>query len=193
MECYEDFYIQKRKENLKFAASLAAIFVAIVIALALLAVKAQADVVSVARAEIGKGELGWDNFGPDVLKYTKGKPVSWCAGFVSYVLTESGADFDYTLSAREIFNRANNSGDVVKDPRPGDIIVFWRGKPNGWQGHAGIVEKVDGEKIVTIEGNVGDYPAKVRRFEYQKNNIPKLLGFVRVNQSNVEKYARLTK
>lgn len=45
METYDDFYIQKRKENLKFAAGLAAIFVAIVIALALLAVKAQADVV----------------------------------------------------------------------------------------------------------------------------------------------------
>lgn len=40
-------------------------------------------------------------------------------------------------------------------PRPGDIIFFdWQ--PNGFADHVGIVEKVVGGKIYTIEGNARD-------------------------------------
>ncbi len=133
------------------------------------------SIVEVARSQLGMGEIGGGNRGPVVKKYTKGKEVAWCAGFVSWVLENSGKGKSYILRARSYWDmyRANR----VKNPASGDIIVFKRG--NG-KGHAGIVESVNGTKITTIEGNVGKYPAKVKRISYQLGKIPNLIGFVRI-------------
>jgi len=133
------------------------------------------SVVEVARSQIGKGEIGGDNRGPQVKKYTKGKEVPWCAGFVSFVLAK-GKGWDlYHLRALSFWedHRLNR----VKFPKPGDVIVFKRGYGKG---HVGIVETVDKGKITTIEGNVGPYPARVKRKTYQIGNIKNLIGFVRI-------------
>lgn len=150
--------------------------VVVVSMLLLFSALAHADAVDVAIAEIGNGEIGADNKGVHVRKYTKGLESSWCAGFVSYVLSQSGKDsLGYIVSARQYWNK----GLRVKDPKRGDVICFWRGDPKGWQGHVGIVESVSGEKITVIEGNRGSYPAKVKRVQYTLGKIPKLLGFIR--------------
>lgn len=135
-----------------------------------------------AKAEIGKGEEIRNNCGKDIRRYLRGREnLSWCAGFVSYVLFESGVkDFGYCLSAREFFNKAKVLGRITEIPEAGDLIVFYRGNRNSWQGHVGIVEKVTDKEIITIEGNVGKFPAKVKRMIYQRNNIKRLLGFVMV-------------
>ena len=88
---------------------------------------------------------------------------------------------DYSLSAKAIFNQAKRLGMIVDTPEAGDLIVFWRGDKNSWQGHIGIVEVVEGNKLTTIEGNVGKFPSKVQRVYYDFNTCPKLLGFIRVN------------
>jgi hypothetical protein len=67
-------------------------------------------------------------------------------------------------------------GLKVNDPQTGDLIIFTR--KGG--GHVGIIEKITQTTITTIEGNVGDYPAKVKRVIYQKNNIKNLLGFIKL-------------
>lgn len=135
------------------------------------------DVVSVARSQIGKGEVGGDNLGPQVKQYTKGKEVSWCAGFVSWTLTKAGKiRGNYYLSARSYWNMKSRR---VEKPLPGDIICFWRGNINSKLGHVGIVESVSDENIVCIEGNSGKYPSKVKRVTYKMGKIKNLLGFVR--------------
>lgn len=135
------------------------------------------DILHFAIKEIGRAEIGGDNKGQNVKKYTRGIESAWCAGFVSYVLHKSGHDdLGYILSAREYYNK----GKRVINPKPGDIICFWRGKKNGWMGHVGIVERVTETHIYTIEGNRGPYPAKVKRVVYNRNNIKNLLGFVRI-------------
>lgn len=136
------------------------------------------DLVKIAQSQIGKGEIGGDNKGKDVKKYTKGQEVAWCAGFVSWVRSQQEESGNYFLSARSYWKAY--SGRRVKDPKPGDIICFYRGSRGGPFGHVGIVEKVSEKTITTIEGNKGAYPAKVKRFKYQLGKIPKLLGFVRV-------------
>jgi uncharacterized protein (TIGR02594 family) len=131
--------------------------------------------VQIAETQIGKGEMYGKDAGPIVEMYTRGKDVSWCAGFVSWVRYQSGLRDYYYLSARSYW--AHRSNRVKGTPREGDIIVFSRGTH---QGHVGIIEKVQGERITTIEGNVGKFPAKVRRFHYRLGHIKHLLGFVRI-------------
>jgi len=139
----------------------------------------QESIVDIARSELGKGEFGGDNFGIDVLKYTKGRRVSWCAAFVSYVIEKTNkADFKYELGARNLLKQ----GTLVKEPIPGDLIVFWRESKNGWKGHAGIIDTVTKDRIVSIEGNKGSYPSRVVRHEYKRSELSNLLGFVRIHQ-----------
>jgi uncharacterized protein (TIGR02594 family) len=144
----------------------------IIIILGLWFSKAHADVVSIARQEIGHGELIFDNFGPDVARYMQGRQgLPWCAGFVSYCLLKSGYKLPYTLRSRTFLNY----GKRVATPKPGDLAVFARGKG----GHAGIVESCAGNKVIVIEGNTGKAPSQVRRIVY--NGTPKnLLGWVRL-------------
>lgn len=139
-------------------------------------------IVSIARAEIGRGEEWGNNKGKWVRTYLAGKEdLPWCAGFVSYVLKRSGVkDFGYQLSARAFYNKAKKCGLITNKPKAGDLIVFWRGSKNSCQGHIGIIERIDAGKIITIEGNVGKYPAKVKRITYKAGNIPQLLGFINI-------------
>lgn len=133
-------------------------------------------VLSIARSQLGRGETCGDNCGEDVLKYTRGQNVAWCAGYVSWVMTKAGKmKGKYTLSARE-FSRI---GVKTNNPMPGDVIVLRRGK-SGRLGHVGIVEKIYKDKIVCIEGNVGKFPAKVKRITYSRKNIKNLIGFYRI-------------
>ena len=48
-------------------------------------------------------------------------------------------------------------GLPVNDPKPGDLVVFWRVKQTGWQGHVGFFIKEDKENnlIYVYGGNQG--------------------------------------
>ena len=134
------------------------------------------SIVDVAKSQIGLGETCGDNCGKSIRKYTNGDNVAWCASFVSWVLKQSNKlSLGYLRSAKSYWQ----NGKRVSNPKPGDIICFYRGAPNASTGHVGIVESVYGNTIVTIQGNVGKYPSKVKRITYQINRIPKLLGFIR--------------
>jgi uncharacterized protein (TIGR02594 family) len=147
-------------------------------------------VVSIAKKEIGFGEIGENNKGKNVIKYNKGLEAPWCAGFVSYVLEQAKIDsLEYSLSAKSIYNEAKRENKLTKYPQAGDLIAFWRGSKNSWMGHIGIIEKVDNNYIYTIEGNVGDYPSNVSRFKYDRYHIPRLLGFIRIGNDK-KRYAQ---
>lgn len=159
-------------------------FFSLILAFFLFSSNAQAfsnseKIIKIAQSQIGKGEQYGNNKGPEVKKYTKGKEISWCAGFVSWTLDKANiSKKGYILSAKEYWNKYKINR--VKEPRPGDVICFYRGSRGDWTGHVGIIEKVQGQKITTIEGNVGPYPAKVMRKIYTLGHIPKLLGFIRI-------------
>lgn len=129
---------------------------------------------AVAQSQIGKGEAGANNCGPYVRRYLNGREnLPWCAGFVSYCFRRAGYNLPYTLRAKNYLKY----GKEVSHPIPGDVIVFTR----RGGGHVGIVEQVKGDTIITIEGNTGKYPSKVKRVIY--NGKPKnLLAYIRVNR-----------
>ena len=120
---------------------------------------------AVARAEIGRREGrapngAWNN---DIeyndwyvrrngAAFTRGP---WCAVFVSWVAHKAGLLGDvipehaYTPAGFAWFRKR---GLVVQRPRPGDIM-YVHYPSMGRIAHVGIVEAVDGDHIITIEGN----------------------------------------
>jgi len=125
-----------------------------------------------ARAQIGNGEQGGNNSGRYVSLYLKrNEPLPWCAGFVSFVLSKSGANVKYSLRAKDFLD----SGVKVLMPLPGDLVIFTR--KGG--GHIGIVEQVFKDYYISIEGNVGDYPSRVKRIKHSYNE-KNFLAFIRL-------------
>ncbi len=146
-------------------------------------------VAAIAEMQAGAREGGANNAGPWVEKYLNGivaAPANWCAAFVSWCYSQApgGIPFNYSLGARDIREQFRQRGwtydarDVA--PEPGDIIVWWRGQPEGWQGHIGLVHHVADGILFTIEGNKGGFPAPVAVFDYVLGRIDRLLGFGRV-------------
>lgn len=151
---------------------------------------------AVAREEAARraGEAGGDNRGPDIRAYLDGRAAEgadWCAGFVSWCHRVAAGrlgepmPFRYSLGARDIRNQFKARGWEVaptagSPPRPGDVVVWWRGAPSGWQGHIGIVEACADGVLTTIEGNRGPYPSRVARFRHVLGRMDRLLGFGRI-------------
>lgn len=136
----------------------------------------------------GAGEAGANNSGPWVEKYLDGltpPPANWCAGFVSWCYRHApgGIPFRYSLGARDVRNQFQRKGwtYAARDglPEPGDIVVWWRGQQEGWQGHIGLVHHYSDGILYTVEGNKGGYPAPVRVFDYVLSRMDRLLGFGR--------------
>lgn len=134
-------------------------------------------------------EIGADNSGAFVRKYLNGvldPPQNWCAAFVSWCFaqTSQGMPYPYSLGARDIREKFRRRGWAfdARDtrPEPGDIVVWWRGQPQGWQGHIGFVLRLEHGVLYTVEGNKGGYPAPVRQFDYVLSRMDRLLGFGRV-------------
>lgn len=127
------------------------------------------DMVEIALSQVGNvgGEPYWRWYGFN-------SRIEWCAVFVSWVANQAGyIDIGVvpkfttcrTQGVPWFKNRGlwENRGYI---PKSGDIIFFdWQ--QDGQADHVGIVERVEENKIYTIEGNSDD---AVKRNNYQVNN-----------------------
>ena len=111
-------------------------------------------ILAAARREIGVKE---SPAGSNRVKYNAwyyGREVSgpaypWCMAFVQWVFKEAGEELPYkTASCSGLLNwyKAHRPERVVKEPRPGDIVIYSFG-------HTGVVEAVGAGTITAIEGN----------------------------------------
>lgn len=83
---------------------------------------------------------------------------AWCATFISAAMKQEQVLVPAKIlvpSSRTMFSEAKLRGLNVpsQNIRPGDVVHMTRGMPSAWLGHVGIVEAVDGDTLVTIEGN----------------------------------------
>jgi len=113
-------------------------------------------------------EWAGDKHNPDVMKYftecgfptIKDDETSWCSAFMCWCVQKAGMKHTGSLAARSWLNW----GEKVFDPQPGDIAVFWRNEPRGWQGHVGFFVRQSGDRVWTLGGNqsnkvcIDDYP-----------------------------------
>jgi uncharacterized protein (TIGR02594 family) len=138
---------------------------------------ARADIIAVAQSQIGLGEIGGNNKGIYVRQYLGGREnLPWCAGFVSYCAKNSGIKIPYLLRAKDFVEYGSVLAPI--EVRKGDLVVFHR--LGG--GHVGIIESKKGDYFVSIEGNVGKYPARVKRVKHHifENGIYR---FVRIQKA----------
>lgn len=94
----------------------------------------------------------------------------WCAAFANAVLGKAGMEGTGKLTARSFLNW----GEATDTPTEGDIVVFWRNDPNGWQGHVGFFAGYDANGNIRVLG--GNQSNQVNIQSYNKN---RLLGFRR--------------
>ena len=86
--------------------------------------------------------------------------VSWCANECGYLDAGVIPRFASCSIGLQWFRERGLWRDHSYEPRPGDLIFFdWDDEDEGQDGaadHVGIVEKVDGGIVYTVEGNSGD-------------------------------------
>lgn len=109
-----------------------------------------------ARKDMGTWEWA-EGHNPVVLKYFQdaGHPsvvddeTSWCAAFVGAMLERSGLKSTRSLTARSYLQW----GEPTLSPKKGDIVVFWRGSKDSWQGHVAFFEEFQGVNVLCLGGN----------------------------------------
>ena len=140
-----------------------------------------------------KGTAEWPGaaHNPQVLDYFRkaGQPMPddetpWCAAFVGAVLAECGLQGTGSLAARSYLKWGQEV--TLDDARPGDVVVFWRGSRDGWQGHVAFFHHRQGGKIYVLGGNQGN---KVSVAGYAPN---RLLGIRRATPARASKTASTT-
>lgn len=119
--------------------------------------------------------------------YTGGRVESWCAHFASWVFREAGVPLaGYIIPTPSTANPTASVDFIAKQmrmlgrllpatatPQANDLVFYKKTvdgrfvSPGPYDlafdlGHVGIVEGVDKDKLVTIEGNVSDTVARVR-------------------------------
>lgn len=107
-------------------------------------------------------------------KWYNGKKngFAWCDMFVDWCMLTA---FGYTNALRLLCQPERSAGAGctyslmyyekqgryhAKDPKPGDQIFFSTAHSKSNVSHTGLVEKVDGSKVYTIEGNTSDQVAR---------------------------------
>jgi uncharacterized protein (TIGR02594 family) len=78
----------------------------------------------------------------------------WCAAFVGAVLAEAGARGTGALNARS-YMKWGEAVDI-SDAQAGDVVVFWRGSRDGWQGHVAFFVGFKAGQIEVLGGNQGN-------------------------------------
>jgi uncharacterized protein (TIGR02594 family) len=59
-------------------------------------------------------------------------------------------------------------GTEVKTPTIGNVVVFWRNKPDSWEGHVALYINEDKDNIFVLGGNQGD---QISIAPYHKNRV----------------------
>jgi hypothetical protein len=141
----------------------------------------------IAIAQIGVEEIPkYTNSGPEVEIYLKsvglGKGYSWCMAFIYWCTQNASRQTAIKNPLKKtggVLDQYNSRPFLVQSiPKAGDIFILDLGKGLG---HTGIVEKVTGDIIHTIEGNTNDIGSregyKVCR---RKRDIKTIKGFLRL-------------
>lgn len=138
-----------------------------------------------ALGELGNGEQGGNNQGPDLDRYRtgldgrRGPGGAWCAAFGCWYLEHAGFKFKRSHSAKGLYAACLRAGAwKVERPAPGDGVLWHRGAAGAWTGHWGIVSSVQGSTFWSVEGNRGGFPSKVREYQHELGEAL-LLGFCR--------------
>ncbi len=134
-------------------------------------------IITTALSEFGIEEIKGAKHNPEVLKYfgatrhkwVKNDETAWCSAFANWVAKTAGFPSSGELNARSWLT----VGEKVIIPEIGDIVVFWREKPESWKGHVGFFIRETATHIYVLGGNqnnsvkISAYP-KERFLQYRR-------------------------
>lgn len=153
--------------------------------------KLQDAAIRIAVGEIGKQEIPkGSNWGVNVIKYLASVgihfPASWCIAFIYWCYSEAGRQL--SLPSIPLYRsggclevlRHTPKILIVTNPQPGDIGIQDHG---GGLGHAFLIERREGDELITVEGNTNNDGSRegyeVERKRRDKND-PKTVAYIRV-------------
>lgn len=120
-----------------------------------------------AAAELGVRESGAPNDGPRVRAYLLAAdirvPSAWCAAFVSWCFRQAGHPLPRTGWSPALFPESR----IRLLPASGLVFGIYFPKL-GRIGHCGFVERVQGDWIITIEGNTNQAGSREGDGVYRK-------------------------
>lgn len=144
------------------------------------------DILKIAVAELGQKEISGPDDNPNIVKYAReagfdwvnDDETPWCSIFVNWVARKAGLKASGKANARSWMLEGLN---VDTAPEPGDVVVFWRGSPDAWQGHVGFFFgfSIDGERVYCLGGNQGNQ-VSLSAYPFEQ-----VLGFRRLAPANV--------
>lgn len=112
-----------------------------------------------AKSYNGLREIKGKEHNPEILSWfaqvghswVKDDETAWCAAFVGAMLEHGGLPSTRKLNARSYLKW----GEVVplSEAQPGDVVIFTRGDPNGWQGHVAFYVGREGSNLMVLGGN----------------------------------------
>lgn len=108
------------------------------------------QVLDIARSKLGYVEATGNDTPFGTWTGTPRQP--WCHSFASWVLDQAGLGCGKIAYCPTGVNHWKQTGSLHAEPQPGDLFYLWFPKKKRYA-HVGFVEKVEGDKIVTLEGN----------------------------------------
>jgi len=78
--------------------------------------------------------------------------TAWCSASLNYFAKEKGYERSGKLDARSWLK----VGERVLEPQLGDVVVFWRERPDSWKGHVGIYINKNTKYVYVLGGNQGN-------------------------------------
>ena len=114
--------------------------------------------------ELAESQVGITEYPPNSnnVKYNtayyghevSGPSYPWCCTFVWWVFAQFNPCLvKKTASCQDLGNWFNANGRWHSNPQIGDVVFFHFNTNDRWTNHVGIVKKVNGNTIETIEGN----------------------------------------
>jgi uncharacterized protein (TIGR02594 family) len=136
----------------------------------------------IAIQELGVKERKGTKNNPEILNYAKetgfnwvkDDETPWCSIFINWCCLKASLPRTNKANARSWLNL----GKPVKNPVPGDIVIFWRENPTSWKGHVGVFMGYSADKssIFTLGGN------QRNTVSIQGYSSDTLLGFRRLSE-----------
>lgn len=96
----------------------------------------------------------------------------WCSAFMNWVANRAGFEYTGRLDARSWLK----AGEEVKEPKKGDVVIFWRESPESWKGHVGVFVRMDENYVWVLGGNQSN---EVNIKPYRRDRV---LGFRRLKK-----------
>lgn len=124
--------------------------------------KYNAMILEVAHSFMGLKEFPGAQHNPEIVEmfkeaghgWVQDDETPWCAAFIGSVLAQIGLQGTGELNARSYLTWGEKV--PLNKSQPGDICVFWRGSPSGWQGHVAILVKYERDSLLVRGGNQGN-------------------------------------